>query len=395
MSYINNYKPDSNVLDKVTIVITRYYDSNYIVGLLKYFKLYNIPARILILDTGPTPIDTEEYTELFDDSKVTYLKYSNKLHPYKKFVKGLKNVSTPYSVICPEDDFIVPRSIQECVYFLEQNPEYSVAHGLYCYHYLRENKKGGIEFIWTHNPLMTTSITHNRPSERLKYQLSHYYPAFSAVHRTDLMQLIWKETVKYTSDARFGEILSSALGLIYGKMILLPIFYASRETRPNSAGTILDPWHVLVQRDDFQVKCEKVVNCLAEHLCKQEPLSVEASAKIARESLDAYLKNIQKYKKRRCGKTYNLLKNAMEKCYLKGSIVTALNLRRSYLNLRYFHLWKVKKEYSRLLEKEDSRFYSDFSRIKDIVIRSRINIQNNYDCILDPPKKSGDTNDSS
>lgn len=370
---------DSSVFDKVTIIITRHYENFYLLRLLKYYRSYDFPVQILILDSSNIPINFNKQKDLLDNKKIAYKRFDHKINMVEKLAKGLSDVSTTYSVICADDDFITPKAIEECVRFLEQNPEYSVAQGLYCSHYLsysRKNQKEEIEFVWVPSEI-ARSITYDKPSERLRYHLAHYTGAtFFAVHRTHLMQLIWEETIKYTSDIRFEEILSSALSLIYGKMIILPVFYASREIIANSAGRVLDPWHVLAQRDDFQTRCEKVINCLAEHLCRQEPLSVEASNKIARGSLGAYLKFTKGYRKRRCGKTYNLLKKALEKCHLKGLIVNALNLRRRYLDLRYFQLRKVKKKYSPLLEKENSRFYSDFSRVKDIVIRSHINVQN-------------------
>ena len=45
----------------------------------------------------------------------------------KKVEVVLDKVKTPYLLMCADDDFIIPKSILQCVSFLEENKDYVIA----------------------------------------------------------------------------------------------------------------------------------------------------------------------------------------------------------------------------------------------------------------------------
>ena len=358
-----------NPLDKATVLIPTRNRYDYLKRILTYYTMYPPLFKIVMIDSSSDPINDSELLKLLRSNTIIYCKYDPLISFQEKCFQGMKKVNTDYVLLCADDDFIVPKAIEECVLFLEQNLKYSIARGFYCSHHLRKNKKGGNEFVWLPDEIATSTV-YDRPSERLRYHLSNYNLTFYAVHRTEIMKFIWEESAKYTSDMRFMEILPSALSLIYGKMKVLPVFYGSCESIPDSCSRICDPWNVLVQRDDFQDRCEKVMNCLAEHLTKQELLTAKASAKIARESLDAYLVFTKKYKNHYLREK---VKEILKKLQLYDSINCMRKFKKKYLSFRYMRFLRAKNQYARLLEDKKSKYYSDFRKIKDIVIEYRIN----------------------
>ena len=119
-------------LRKITIVIpTLYYRGYKLLRLLKYLKSqkYNLNIRILI--SGLFDKMPEEVKEIVNNLNIEYLEFSKEISVAKKFSNGIETINTPYIVLCADDDFIVPGSLIDSIKYLEDNPDFSTAHGRY------------------------------------------------------------------------------------------------------------------------------------------------------------------------------------------------------------------------------------------------------------------------
>ena len=118
----------------------------------------------------------------------------------------------------------------KCIDFLDANPDYSSAHGLYFSHTsYEETIKNGFNLFQLY--YKGKSVIDEKSSDRIKKYLtgkSHYYP-FYAVHKTKDFKLIWKNINHYVNDWGLCEFFPCCRSLILGKMKVLPILYASRE----------------------------------------------------------------------------------------------------------------------------------------------------------------------
>ena len=71
---------------------------------------------------------TDSYYLLF------YQKFESNIFVTSKIFEGASLIQTDYSVLCADDDFIIPSSLNKCINFLKNNKSYSSAHGLYFNH---------------------------------------------------------------------------------------------------------------------------------------------------------------------------------------------------------------------------------------------------------------------
>lgn len=129
-------------------------------------------------------------------------------------IKELIELSTAsYVVFSGDDDFLIPRSLQECVIFLKDHADYSAAHGLQVELYI--NKNGQTDYAsYVRQPLGELE----KASERwLNYMGStdstQYY-----VHRKETLQRMYSNLRSVPVPYLGSELLPCGLTFILGKV---------------------------------------------------------------------------------------------------------------------------------------------------------------------------------
>jgi len=125
-----------------------------------------------------------------------------------------------------------------------------------------------------------------------------------AVHPTGLFQRIWGEANNYVSDWGLSELFPCALSFIYGKMKVLPIFYASRE--PNNYSWYDEERHKEMYSDK---KLKKAVEGLCVHLSIVDKISLEDARSVVVDSFNLYLNRV-------FSKNPSLQKNSFQKIWI-------------------------------------------------------------------------------
>ncbi len=288
-------------LDEITLVIITYNRYSFLLRLLRFYQSYGFPTKILILDSSSDSLADVELSKLLEHPQITHQKFQADIFITHKISGGLKNVSTPFSVLCADDDYIIPTALSPCVDFLKKHEDYVAAQGFYINHFLRKDSQGQPSFFWSPLYIAQRSVNMSCPLERFRFSLENFAGSiFYAVYRTQHLRLIWEETVLHVWDWGLSETLPMALSFLYGKLKILPILYSSREAN-NYA------WYTLEHlRQIYSVqKCESAIKCMAEQISCQKGIDRDSAYLVARESLQVNLKrNFEKYlKKQRQDKT--------------------------------------------------------------------------------------------
>ena len=324
----------------LTIIIPTYNRYKYLLRLLKYYDFYGFPARILILDASSDNPENRDLMLLLGNKRVEHRKFPPDIRPVEKLVQGIQNISTPYAVICADDDFITPEGIKKSVDFLENNSDFTIAHGHYIHFWTEESHK---HFRWRPGyPFV--SNTSSDPESRFLSHFINYVPTFFAVHRIDFLKMIFNEAVKFTSEVRFGELLPSMLALIYGKMKHLDVLYCARDSQPGSAGGLSKNLPDFIKEGTFDEKYSKFKSCLATHLRKQCNSNLDAE-KIIDEAMQRYLQIHFVLKKEQIE-----LMPIYEKEFLPGKVVS--------------------QNFARSVGDPSSKYYDDFRSIRSSVVQN-------------------------
>lgn len=278
----------------ITIMIPTQNRPNYLKRILRYYNDYETAYDIIIADSSSDEnkqINRKTVSSLPSINISHMDEYPSEVNPYNKIVDALENVNTKYCVFCADADFITPNGITQSVDFLEHNPDFTVAHGYYISFRL-ENTENGQQF-WSKRGYSPESITFPDPKKRLTHHLSNYSPTFYAVHRIDMLRMIFKETLTFTDDYRFGELLPSMIELIYGKLKCLDILYSARQNRkdvPDSTNIASKNLMDFISDGSYNEKYDRFRYCLSIHLNEKSQLAIEESKKVIDAAMSSYMK---------------------------------------------------------------------------------------------------------
>ncbi len=214
-------------LKDITILILTFNRYKYLERILTYYKLCDVNCKIIILDSSTNKdIKNNRLKSLLNQEQIAWLKFPADTFISCKIREGLEKVDTQFSVLCADDDFVLPKGIARCVDFLNFNPSYISAQGARMIHQLLPNgtvKRNG----WAP---YRKSIINKCPEKRFLALFEKQYASYPyyAVYRRDAQLEIWKNASSLLANG-FMEILPVALSLIHGKTKILKTMYLSSE----------------------------------------------------------------------------------------------------------------------------------------------------------------------
>jgi len=221
----------------VTILIPTYQrheEFKRLISFIKYrFDLSNI--NIIVLDGSDREVAqrNRQYCQI---PAIEYIMYESDYSVSSRILDGLNRVSTEFVCLLGDDDILNPIGFYECVEFLRNNHDYSVAHGKY----MGFSLNNGVSFNKTY---LSPSYEQDKLLERLfAYFSSYTAPVLYAVTRTNYLRdayIALNEVINDTesqNDYVTGEILMSAILLIYGKVKRLDSFYCARRFESKQPG---------------------------------------------------------------------------------------------------------------------------------------------------------------
>ena len=282
--------------NRFCMIIPTYNRPDYLRRILNYYNEYGRDYDICNIIVADSSSGENERINKETISSLSSLNTSHRHYPsdvkrcfYYKIADSLNQAKTEYCVVCADDDFITPHGIKMAIEFLENNPDFTCAHGSYIAFYSKADERARQQFYWM--PIYPyKSITSPDAKTRLLLGFSNYCQTFYAVHRTDFLNMIWKETMKFASDTRFQEFLPSMLALVYGKMKRLDVLYDAREKMVDSAGSTSKNLRDFIKDGTYNEKYAGFKECLAIHLSRTSQPNIDEAKKVVDEGMTAYMK---------------------------------------------------------------------------------------------------------
>jgi glycosyltransferase domain-containing protein len=227
---------DYSKLKECTIIIPTYNRPAYLRRILRYYDRAGIPSTIIVADSSPEEIK-DLNRETCEDCRNLIVQYRGlynpNLNPYCKNMDAVQQVSTPFVVLCADDDFITPRGILASIDFLSLHPEYKIAQGrLMIFNFLESIR----EVQYLDVPKMNINIDDASIEKRLIRHAENYYPTFYAVHKTVFLQQMFvfaKDSgllYEYGSDpVNLSEKYLTWMTAIYSRIARIPSLYTFRD----------------------------------------------------------------------------------------------------------------------------------------------------------------------
>jgi|SaaInlStandDraft_2_1057019.scaffolds.fasta_scaffold76877_1 glycosyltransferase domain-containing protein len=354
---------DNHYLKKITIVIpTLYYRDYKLLRLLKYLEQqkYNLNIRILI--SGELDKMPKQVKEIVKNLNIDYLEFSQKISTANKFNQGIQTINTPYIVLCADDDFIIPGNLIDSIKYLEDNPDYSTAHGRYI-SYWQPGHPGQPEghFI-IKDRYESKSVTDEKAVDRFLYHFENYsWHCNYSVHRTDLLKIIFNNLVEYTNDIRFEELIYSLSTLSYGKMKRFNTLHCMREKPlPYEKKTYSDDIFDFQKKGTYNEKYSNFKKCMAGLLSNLDGISITDAENVVDRGMNTYLSNALQNRKIPIKQKYKL-----KLIYLSEKFKLMYYLKRFY---KKTFLYK-KAEPNEYLDWFSAEDLKEFNKIKSLVLK--------------------------
>jgi len=202
----------------------------YLDRFLKYHIDNKNDMDIIIGDSSYEEEDrvrNKDIVKKYNKLKISYYEYDKDIFLYKKLQNMIKECKTKYSIICTDDDFVIPKSIKLGVDFLEDNEDYSSVGGYFVRY------KEIDDLIHWHEIYLSDLKYIEDITERVLYYISNNSSTLYNVHRTKQLSKMLNHIVKYTDPwDQFGEYTFNVLSSYYGNIKRLDILFGIREKPP-------------------------------------------------------------------------------------------------------------------------------------------------------------------
>ena len=200
--------------EKTTIIIPTHERHHVLLRAIDYFS--ELDVLVLIVDSS------EVFLNVKLPRNITYLHLPGSLYG-DKIYSGLCKISTPYTCLCADDDFIAKSGLKAGQKFLEENLDYVSVQG----HYIQFDPCIPKE---KSHPLYLNMIGYKNDSDVIKDRALDAFtvPQDHALHRT----ISLKNAIHITLDITNVTVVELSIPLVtmcYGKHAVLPVFWSARD----------------------------------------------------------------------------------------------------------------------------------------------------------------------
>jgi glycosyltransferase domain-containing protein len=219
---------------RYTLLIPTYNRSTHLRSLLGYLaaRRFGNPIRVLDSSENEALSANRESVER-SGLDIRHQIYDSSTDPYAKFALGADSVDTPYCSFCADDDIPFTDNWPRLLDFLDANPAFVAAHGLYI------NVKPDDPFHISYMVYDGPSIEGDDGLRRLDKQMGAYQAVFYAIYRTEVLRTALQGAQRMTT-LLAQELLASSLTMVHGNVHRMPEPYLARNTKPSIA---TGGWH--------------------------------------------------------------------------------------------------------------------------------------------------------
>ena len=187
---------------------------------LRFLHGNEFPHRIIVLDASEQA--NSEAVRRASSGIAEFRHFGPEYRMADKLAAAVADVATPYVVLIPDDDIVLPQAIADAIVFLESHPDFVVAHGYFLAFHPH------VDAIDMHRMIgFTPSIVDEQPLHRLYNLLRRYQSFYWGVFRTGIFRSAVTSACA-TQAVVFRELTALSTTILQGKVARLRSVYALR-----------------------------------------------------------------------------------------------------------------------------------------------------------------------
>lgn len=204
---------------KLTIILPTRNRSALCRAQVRFLRRTRFRHRIIVADSSDQP---DPDLKRVCRGLVEYRQFDAETPPGEKIAAVARTVETPYVAMITDDDISFPHTIDACLAFLEENPDYVVAQGYVLDAHMSKERIDVESVQW-----FTQGTTEETALWRLYELMRRYQPFFWAVLRTDAYARAL-DAANHAEGEFFKELAFTAAIAVLGKSTRLPMIHTLR-----------------------------------------------------------------------------------------------------------------------------------------------------------------------
>ena len=194
---------------------------------LRFLRANGFDHPIIVLDAS----DADAAAKVRDAcaSVAEYRHFDKSYRLVDKLDETVPGVRTPFVILIPDDDIILPSSIAAALSHLTRHPDYAAAHGYFLDFGIEKD-----DFDIFNVNDFTPSITDEDPLTRLYHLICRYQSFYWGVFRTEIFATAVK-SARAMDVVLFRELTVMSTSILQGKVARLPMIHALRGAAPSHA----------------------------------------------------------------------------------------------------------------------------------------------------------------
>ena len=269
------------MLDKLTILVLTHYNDRNAYMVLDYYR--ETEAKILIADSSENRLSYEEEFANARHLDCVGMVFKDKME------YAVRQIETPYAVLCADDDFISSAGLRSCIEFLETNPDYASAQGRYV-----SFKWSGELDDWVVSPAYghaaDLDVNDETAEGRMNQLMARYMHVFYSVHRSSALYDFFTKVHAHFVNGRLVELALALTSTICGKHKILPLFYGARDLRRSASSPVeLEGLFEIAADPSKKVEYENFINVIARYYKEKSGKHLSECERGVKSALNLYL----------------------------------------------------------------------------------------------------------
>src|SRR5258706_15591562 len=270
--------------DFFSLVIPTFEGTPFLRRTLDYFRHVSFKGKIVLSDNSSrehrkfVTSCSSDYPELW----IEVFTFAEEVRFLDKIVGTLEKIDSHFVMLHAQDDFMVPLAVEQCVDFLADNPDYSVARGRIAMFTLGRDSNapaGKVSVSLVPHPMR--GYQQQQAVERMLAHIERYASSFYSVHRRDSLVESFRITEAATKNVIFFQYLSSCISALMGKIRCSDKLFYVRQGHEDSWSARLkkgdyEHWPMLITSPDFSRYYREFRTALAQYVEKTAGVPGEA-----------------------------------------------------------------------------------------------------------------------
>lgn len=231
MDFIHEFYINKNLslLKKITLIIPTF-NRNYYFSRCLWYHAHFPFGEIIVADSSSDAKKmvnqkiVAKVREMFG-TNIRYLEYEQETEKYgkdiyRKWGDAVQHVTTDYSIITTDKQFVFPLTLVLLTEFLDEHPDYNSAESKKIW--IDKDSNGQTYFIPNGDSRFSVSITSDDSIERYKFALQYGTDTLFMLYRNDDHKKFYNYLMNSSvSDLRFAEMYLNIIPYIFGKSYFL------------------------------------------------------------------------------------------------------------------------------------------------------------------------------